>query len=78
MARTDKDWQERVKRVLKAELTRAGVTYRELVGRLQAMGIDETERTISNKISRGGFGAVWFFQVMAAIGAKTIHLDDDR
>lgn len=74
--RVDADWQERVKRLLKAELTRRNVSYRELAERLRAIGIDENERNISNKISRGGFTAAFFFQVMAAIGCKTIHLDD--
>ena len=74
--RVDKDWQDRVKRLLKAELTGAGVSYRELADRLRAMGIDENERNISNKISRGGFTAAFFFQCMAAIGRKTVHLED--
>jgi hypothetical protein len=74
---TDRDWQDRVKRILKAELTRRDVSYRELAERLGALGIHETERNISNKIGRAGFSAVWFFQVMEAIGARVIHLDRD-
>jgi Flp pilus assembly protein protease CpaA len=35
------------------------------------------ERTISNKIARGGFTAVFFLQCMAAIGVNTIHLNGD-
>jgi hypothetical protein len=76
--RVDKDWQDRVKRLLKAELSRAGVNYRELAERLRAIGVDENERNISNKISRGGFTAAFFFQCMKAIGCRTIHLDTDR
>ena len=77
-ARVDKDWQDRVKRLLKAELSRAGVNYRELAERLRAIGVDENERNIANKISRGGFTAAFFFQCMKAIGCRTIHLDTDR
>jgi Domain of unknown function (DUF6471) len=76
--RVDKDWQDRVKRLLKAELSRAGVNYRELAERLRAIGVEENERNISNKISRGGFTAAFFFQCMVAIGCRTIHLDTDR
>ena len=75
--RVDKDWQDRVKRLLKAELSRAGVNYRELAERLRAIGIEENERNISNKISRGGFTAAFFFQCMEAIGCRTIHLEGD-
>ena len=77
MARIEKDWQERVKRLLKAELTRRDISYRELAERLRAIGVDDNERNISNKISRGGFTAAFFFQCMDAIGCKTIHLDGD-
>ena len=74
---TDRDWSDRVKRILKAELTRRDVSYRALAEKLGAMGIHETERNISNKIGRAGFSAVWFFQVMEAIGCRTIRLEDD-
>jgi hypothetical protein len=77
MARVDKDWQERVKRLLKAELTRRDISYRELAERLQAIGVKDSERNISNKISRGGFTAAFLIQVMDAIGCRTLHLDSD-
>ena len=78
MARADKEWTERVKRLLKAELTRRDVTYQELAKLLKGIGVEgSTERNISNRISAGGFSAAFFFQCMEAIGAKTIHLDRD-
>jgi hypothetical protein len=77
MGWAEKDWTDRVKRLLKAELTKRGIGYRELAEKLAAIGVHDTERNVSNKISRGGFTAAWFFQVMEAIGAKTIHLDRD-
>lgn len=75
MERTALEWTEWTKRLLKAELTRRGITYGELAKRLQAIGIDDSERNISNKISRGGFSATYFFQIMEAIGVETLHLD---
>jgi len=69
------EWEQRVKGLLKAELKRRGFGYRELVEKLEAIGIHETERNIANKISRGGFTAVFFVQCLAAIGAKEIRLD---
>ena len=71
----DVDWQERTKGLLKAELKRRGVTYAQLAERLGAIGVHETERNIANKISRGGFTAVFLVQCMAAIGAREIRLD---
>ncbi len=72
----DIDWTLRAKNLLKAELKRKGVSYKELADKLSAMGVPETERNIANKISRGGFTVAFLLQCCAAIGATTIRLDD--
>jgi hypothetical protein len=77
MPRVDKEWQERVKNVLKAELARRNVSYKELADRLKAIGVKDTERNISNKISRGTFTAAFFVQCLDAIGCHTLHLNGD-
>jgi len=71
----EKDWQARVKGILKAELKRRNLGYRELAERLENFGVHETERNIANKISRGGFSAVFFVQCLDAIGANALRLD---
>jgi len=70
-----KDWQARVKGILKAELKRRDISYRDLAERLEAIGVKDSERNISNKIARGSFTAVFFVQCMKAIDCHTIHLD---
>ncbi|HEX03676.1 MAG TPA: hypothetical protein ENH10_00770 [Bacteroidetes bacterium] len=72
----DSEWQAKVKGLLKAELKRRNVSYRDLAERLKAIGVDESDRNIANKISRGGFTAVFFVQCLVAIGVKSLHLDD--
>ena len=69
------DWQARVKALLKAELKRRNVSYRELAERLERLGVSETEQNIANKISRGGFSAVFFVQCLRAVGVKELRLD---
>jgi hypothetical protein len=76
--RKGKDWQALVKGLLKAELKRRNLSYAELVEKLAAIGVRDSERNISNKISRGSFTAVFFVQCMEAIGVKTIHLTEDE
>jgi Domain of unknown function (DUF6471) len=73
---TDKEWQERVKNLLKAELKRRHVSYRDLAEKLVPLGLKESERNIANKIARGGFTAVFFVQCLVAIGAQTMRLED--
>jgi len=72
----DKDWQERTKGILKAELKRRNVGYRDLAEKLTVMGIPETEANIKNKISRGGFTAVFLLQCLEAIGCQNLRLSD--
>jgi microsomal dipeptidase-like Zn-dependent dipeptidase len=69
------DWENRVKRLLKAELKRKGVTYRELAAKLENIGISETSENIANKISRGKFSAVFLIQCLSVIDTLTIRLD---
>ena len=71
----DKEWQDRVKNILKAELKRRGISYRQLAEKLEEMGVHESERNINNKISRGGFSATFFVQALIAAGCKTITLE---
>jgi len=70
------DWPGRVKGLLKAELKKKNVGYRDLATKLSAMGIPETEANIANKISRGGFTAVFFVQCLVAIGSTNLRLED--
>lgn len=69
-------WTEFVKGMLKAELKRKNVTYKQLVERLETFGVSESEANIKNKISRGGFSAVFLIQCLAAIGANSLRLED--
>lgn len=68
------EYEEKAKNLLKGELKRRGVTYAALVEKLGALGVQETERNLANKISRGGFTAAFLLQVLDAIETSTIHL----
>lgn len=71
---TDGDWQERVKGLLKAELKRRGIGYKQLAEKLEEIGVHETDRNIANKLARGGFSAVFLVQCLDAIGCQSVHL----
>jgi Domain of unknown function (DUF6471) len=73
---TERDWAERSKRFVKAELKRADVTYEELARRLREMGLEETKVSIASKLSRGGFGATFFIAAMKAIGRQSVNLEE--
>jgi len=71
------DWKVRVKGLLKAELKKRNLSYGDLATRLATIGVSDTERNISNKLSRGTFTAVFMIQCLAAIGCNNLHLGDD-
>ena len=70
-------YTSRVKRLLKAELKRKGLTYRDLTRLLAEIGIHETSSNISNKISRGKFTAAFMVQCLEAAGCKYIKILDN-
>jgi hypothetical protein len=76
MGDPEREWQEKAAATLKAEMTRRGVGYRELQERLRALGIEDNEKNLSTKISRGKFSAAFLFQCMRALGCQTLRLDD--
>lgn len=71
---TNSEWETKVKGLLKGELKRRGVTYAQLVDKLQAVGVHETEPNVRNKLARGKFTAVFLLQCMTAIGAPELRL----
>lgn len=76
MAAKPPTWEERAKRLLKAELARADVGYRELAERLKKHGLKESEASIANKISRGTFSATFLLASLIAINAEVVRLED--
>lgn len=70
----EKEWEDQVKGLLKAELKRKGVTYAELVGKLADIGVMDSEPNVRNKISRGKFTAVFLVQCLTAIGVSDLRL----
>jgi len=68
------DWEVQAKCLLKAELARAGVTYKGLVKKLEALGVKDNEAAIANRVSRGKFTFVFFLQCMRALGVAEVDV----
>ena len=69
------EYETKAKNLLKGELKRRGITYAQLAERLAGLDIQETERNLNNKISRGGFSAAFLLQCLDAIGSSQLRLD---
>ncbi len=72
--KTEAEWAEDIKRLLRAEMTRRGVTYEDLSEQLAAIGIKDTAVNLRNKVARGRFSATFLIQCLTAIGARTLRL----
>ena len=75
--KTEAEWAEEVKRLLRAEMTRRGVTYEELSERLAAIGINDTAVNLRNKVARGRFSATFLIQCLSSMGARSLRLDGE-
>jgi len=75
--KTEAEWAEDVKRLLRAEMTRRGVTYEDLSEQLAAIGINDTTVNLRNKVARGRFSATFLVQCLTALGARTLRLGED-
>jgi len=66
---SDVDWSQRAKNLLRAEMTRKGVSTKQL-----AELVGENERSLANKISRGSFTAGFMLECLEAIGVNDLRL----
>ena len=72
----EKEWADKTRRFIKAELKRAGVSYKELAERLNAHGLEETETSITSKLARGTFAASFLLAVITVLELEGIQLSD--
>ncbi len=70
------DWERKVQTLVKVELAKRSLTYKQLSEKLAELGIVESEPNIRNKLSRGTFSAVFLVQCLEAIGCRSLQLSD--
>lgn len=72
--KSDDQWVNLVKGILRAEMTRRGITYDQLAEKLAEVGVKDSAVNIRNKVARGGFSATFFVQCLKAIGVERLDL----
>ena len=77
MTDKEREWAEKARRFIKAELKRAGMTYADLATKLNEHGLEgETEASVNSKLVRGTFSATWLLAVLAVLGITALVLAD--
>ena len=66
----DKAAATEIKRHIKAEMALAGLTYKELAQKMEALGRPISEQSLRNKVSKGSHRTTWYWDLMKAIKNK--------
>ena len=67
-------WENKAKTLLRVEMMKQGLSYKDLQAKLAAIGVVEEEPAIRNKVGRGKFSAAFLLQCLEAIGCREWRL----
>lgn len=70
------DWNNKVRRYVRAEMVKRGVTYEALADKLQKLGCNYSKASIETKIFRGSFSASFFMQCLAALNCEELSVKE--
>jgi hypothetical protein len=76
MPAKEREYADRLRRFLKAELKRAEIGYKELADRLILHGFEETESGIASKMARGTFSATFLVACLAVLEREGLRLEE--
>ncbi len=64
------DWEAKARGIIRGEMAKQNISYSQLVEKLQSIDVQEDERNLRNKVSRGKFTAAFLLQCLAALGME--------
>ena len=76
MPAKEKEYADRVRRFLKAELKRGELSYKDLADKLTKHGLEETETGIASKLARGTFSATFLLACLAVMELEGVSLGE--
>ena len=68
------DWEAKARGIIRGEMARQNITYAQMVEKLADIGVNEDERNLRNKISRGKFTAAFLLQCLEALTGGAVRL----
>jgi hypothetical protein len=72
--RTRTAWNQHAKRLLQAEMTKRGVSYKQLSRLLQDGGRADSDASLMTRINRGTFSLAFFLEALRVMGAESIDI----
>jgi hypothetical protein len=70
------DWKNRAKAIIKTELVKRDIDYKQLANMLKEIDIEEDNINLSNKINRGTFSFIFALQIFEVLGVENLRLKD--
>jgi len=70
------EWNNKVKRIIKSELVKRGLSTEDLTTLLNENGCTETKSSVDSKISRGTFSASFFMQCLYVMGCTKVEIEE--
>jgi hypothetical protein len=71
-----RNWEKTARGLLRAEMARRNISYKELSRRLETIGVLEKEKQLMNKVARGKFAFTFFLQCMCAMEVDSLLLPE--
>lgn len=71
---TPKQWADIVRATVKDAIADSEMTYADLAKLLRKQGLEETEYSITAKLKRGTFSAIFLFAVFNALGIHELRI----
>lgn len=68
------DWEKAARALLRAEMLRHSISYKELSKRLEKIDVKEHEKQLMNKVARGKFSFSFLLQCMSVIGVEIVRI----
>jgi hypothetical protein len=64
--------------IIKSKMKLKGIKSKELAERLKEYDVHLSELSLNNKLSRGGFSAVFFFKCMKVLNVEALREEEWR
>lgn len=68
------DWNVEATQMLRGEMTRRGLSYKDLARMLEQEGVDVSDASLMTKVARGTFSLAWFLRVARLLGMSSVDI----
>ena len=72
------DMRETIRRLIRAQMAYKGFEYKDLVEKLEALGVHQAESNLRSKVNNGSLGAQLFVFILLALDMSELEMSQVR